>query len=110
MTRRYRMTAAWGAAVVLAACGSATAVEKGWISLFDGKTFNGWKVTKDNPGTFTIADGAFVAKGNPAHLYYVGPVGNHDVKDFELKIDIKTRPKANGGVYFHTAWQERGWP
>jgi len=28
-----------------------------WIRLFDGKTFNGWKINKEHPDTFTIKDG-----------------------------------------------------
>ncbi len=32
----------------------------GWINLFDGKTFTGWRAS-ENPGTFTIVDGMIVA-------------------------------------------------
>lgn len=31
-------------------------------------------------------------------------------KSFELELDIMTFPKANSGVYFHTAYQASGWP
>ncbi|MDA0660722.1 MAG: DUF1080 domain-containing protein, partial [Planctomycetota bacterium] len=37
---------------------------------------------------------------------YVGSVGGHHFKDFELKVEIKTTPGSNGGVFFHTGPQE----
>jgi len=80
-----------------------------WISLFDGKSFNGWKVG-DNAGTFTIQDGMIIANGNVAHLFYVGDVKNHDFKDFEFKADVMTEPGSNSGIYFHTEYQEKSWP
>ena len=83
--------------------------QDGWISLFNGKDFTGWKVN-ENVDTFTIKDGAIVAQGPRSHCFYVGDVMNHNFKDFELKIDVMTAPKANGGIYFHTEYQEKGWP
>ncbi len=82
--------------------------EDGFVTLFDGKTFNGWKVSTDNPQTFKIEDGAFVTHGKTAHLFYVGD--EKPFKDFELKVDVMTRAHANGGVYFHTKYQEKGFP
>jgi hypothetical protein len=88
-----------------------TAAEKsaGWKLLFDGKSLDGWKAS-ENQGTFTVQDGELVVFGKRSHLFYQGPVANHNFKNFELKLDIKTFPKANSGVYFHTAYQETGWP
>lgn len=83
--------------------------KKGWISLFDGKTLEGWKVS-ENPDSFTIEDGAIKIDGPRAHLFYVGPVGNHDFKNFEFKAQIKTEPNANSGIFIHTEYQEDGWP
>jgi hypothetical protein len=97
--------------VALAAgCVSAPMEEDGgWISLFDGKSFDGWKVS-ENPHTFTIRDGAIVANGPRAHCFYVGPVENADFKNFELKVDVMTKPNSNGGIFFHTEYQDEGWP
>ncbi len=81
----------------------------GWISLFNGKDFTGWKVN-ENTDTFTIKDGAIQAQGPRSHCFYVGPVGNHDFTDFELKVDVKTQPVSNGGIYFHTEYQDVGFP
>ena len=46
----------------------------------------------------------------PAHLFYVGDVNQHDFKNFDLKVDVMTFPAANSGIYFHTKFQEAGWP
>jgi hypothetical protein len=81
----------------------------GWQVLFDGKSLDGWKAS-DAPGTFTVADGELVVHGARSHLFYVGPFQNHDFKNFELKAEVMAKAGANSGVYFHTAWQETGWP
>jgi hypothetical protein len=83
---------------------------EGFYPLFNGKDLTGWKVGK-NPGTFKVQDGLIVVKGpGPSHLFYAGPVNNHDFKNFHLKLEVLTKPKANSGVYFHTKYQEEGWP
>lgn len=84
--------------------------EKGFKSLFNGKDMTGWTLAKENEGTFTVKDGAMVANGKRCHAYYTGPVNNHNFKNFELKVDVMTLPKSNGGIYFHTAYLEQGWP
>ena len=84
-------------------------VNDGWVSLFDGKSLSGWKVG-ENAGTFTVEDGAIVAHGQTAHLFYDGDVKAHNFKDFEFKADVMTEPGSNSGIYIHTAYQEKGWP
>jgi hypothetical protein len=85
-------------------------VEKGFTPLFNGKDLTGWTKAKENEGTFVVKDGAIVANGPRCHLFYTGPAGKADFKNFELKIDVMTQPKSNGGIYFHTAYQDTGWP
>ena len=80
-----------------------------WISLFDGKSLNGWKVG-DNAATFSADSGMIIVHGNTAHLFYDGDVMNHNFKNFEFKADVKTMPGANSGIYIHTAFQQGGWP
>jgi hypothetical protein len=89
----------------------------GWVQMFNGKDLTGWKSngsTEDKPeantGAFTVKDGELIVSGGRAHLFYVGPDGNAKFKDFEFKAKVKTTPGANSGIYFHTAWQEKGWP
>lgn len=81
----------------------------GWQLLFDGRSLEGWRAS-DAPGTFRVEDGAIVVRGPRSHLFYTGPVAGHDFRDFEFKADVMTFPQANSGVYFHTRWQQTGWP
>jgi hypothetical protein len=83
--------------------------EPGWISLFDGKTLNNWKVG-NNAGTFSVEDGMIAVNGPVAHLFYDGDVNNHQFKNFEFKADVMTTPGSNSGIYFHTEYQQGGWP
>jgi hypothetical protein len=85
------------------------AADGGWSPLFNGKDLTGWKAN-ENAGTFTVQDGAIVAHGRRSHLFYVGDFQNHSFKDFELSVDVMTRPTANGGIYIQTEFQDSGWP
>jgi hypothetical protein len=82
----------------------------GWFHLFNGKNLDGWKISEDNPETFKVVDGHIVAHGEAAHLFYDGPVENHDFKNFEYECEVMTKPKANSGMYFHTKYQPKSWP
>ena len=97
--------------IIVAAIASFKPINKdeGWISLFDGKSLNGWKVG-NNAATFSIEDGSIVAHGLTAHLFYDGDIMQHNFKNFELKAEVMTLPRSNSGIYFHTAYQESGWP
>ena len=66
--------------------------EKGWLSLFDGKSFDGWKINEDSPATFSIEDGTIKVAGERAHMFYEGAVGNHDFKNFEF-VRLLVMPK-----------------
>jgi hypothetical protein len=80
-----------------------------WIELFNGKNLDGWKVS-ENPASFSIAEGVLKVAGPRGHAFYVGDVGDHNFKNFELIVELKTMPKANSGIFIHTAYQENGWP
>ena len=82
--------------------------EEGFTPIFDGKTFTGWQKSTDNTNTWQIEEGAFVARGPTAHLFYMADP--KPFKDFELKVDVLTVTNSNGGIYFHTAFQEKGFP
>lgn len=84
-------------------------VANNWFPLFDGKTLTNWKVGA-NAGTFTVDSGMIIVHGNTAHLFYDGPVANHRFTNFEFKADVMTYPGSNSGIYFHTVYQESGWP
>ena len=84
--------------------------EKGFISLFDGKSLKGWKVNTENPKSITVKDGNIVIDGPRAHLFYAGDVADANFKNFVFRAQVKTFPKANSGIYFHTKYQAKGWP
>ncbi len=98
------------AAAAFLLCLPGAAADDGWIDLWDGSTFDGWKLSAENGSTFKIEDGAIVANGPRAHLFYAGEVNGGVFRDFELKVDVLAKNNSNGGIYFHTDYQERGWP
>jgi len=83
--------------------------EGGWVSLFNGKDLTGWKVNENN-STFSVLDGAIVSHGPRSHCFYVGDVHGHTFKNFELTVDVMTMPKANGGIYIDTEYQDKDFP
>lgn len=80
-----------------------------WISIWDGETLNNWRAS-ENPSSFSVEDGKIVVDGPRAHLFYEGPVEDANFTDFEFQAEIYTYPSANSGVFFHTTYQENGWP
>lgn len=80
-----------------------------WVSIWDGETFENWRAS-ENPDSFTIEDGKIVVDGPRAHLFYEGPVANADFENFEFRAEVYTYPQANSGIFFHTEYQEEGWP
>ena len=77
----------------------------GWISLFNGKDFTGWKISDREQAKWRVEDGMIVANGPRSHLFTV-----REFKNFEFKAEVKTTPGSNSGIYFHTKYQESGWP
>jgi hypothetical protein len=89
---------------------SQTADRAGWTPLFDGHSLAKWKAS-ENPATFKVAEGAIVARGPRAHLFYVGDDKSPaDFKNFEFSAEVMSKPGANSGIFFHTAFQDQGWP
>ncbi|CAD74907.1 MAG TPA: DUF1080 domain-containing protein [Rhodopirellula baltica] len=87
---------------------NASAQETGFVSLFDGESLDGWKKSTENPDSWQVEDGMLVCKGERCHLFYVGELA--PLKNFHFKADVKVMPGSNAGIYFHTKYQESGWP
>jgi hypothetical protein len=81
----------------------------GWIPLFNGRSLDGWQAS-EREGTFTVQNGELVVHGDRSHLFYVGPVNHGVFKNFEFTADVKTTQGSNSGIYFHTAYEQTGWP
>ena len=85
---------------------STAGAEDGWISMFDGKSLTGWKAS-ENKDTWKVEDGKLVCHGPRSHLFYVA---DKPFVNFEFKAEVMTTPGSNAGIYFHTRYQETGWP
>lgn len=83
--------------------------ESQWLSLFNGRDLEGWRAA-ENESTFRVEDGAIVCNGPRAHLFYVGDVSQANFKNFEFEAEVRTTPGSNSGIYFHTDYQDSGWP
>lgn len=81
--------------------------EDGWVNLFDGKSLKGWKAN-ENKETWKIEKGSLVCHGPRSHLFYMGD--KKPFVNFEFKAEVMTTPGSNAGIYFHTRYQETGWP
>jgi len=82
----------------------------GWVQMFNGTDLGGWKSNEETAGVFSVKDGVLIVDGGRAHLFYTGGDGNAKFRNFEFKAKVKTMPGANSGIYFHTDFQEKGWP
>ncbi|MGC1273549.1 MAG: DUF1080 domain-containing protein [Planctomycetaceae bacterium] len=82
----------------------AVAQEGDWIEMFNGKDLTGWKVSEN--GQIKAENGTIVISGPRSHAFYTG----REFKDFVFEAEVKTEPNSNSGIYFHTKYQEEGWP
>jgi hypothetical protein len=69
----------------------------GWVSLFDGKTLDGWKHSTLGTAKYSVVDGAIhgeTVEGSPnSFLLSEGEYG-----DFELEFEVKVHDSLNSGV------------
>ena len=88
----------------------------GWVLLFDGKTFDGWRqcngtampknwVLEENAMKVVIGEGKQPGSGANGDIVY----GTKKFKNFELSIDWKASEKANSGI-FHNVREVPGQP
>ena len=83
--------------------------DEGWTPLFDGRSLKGWRAS-ENKDSWKVVDGQLSADGPRSHLFYDGPLRGASFKNFELEIEAMTQPACNSGVFFHSAYQETGFP
>ncbi|WP_051670079.1 3-keto-disaccharide hydrolase [Bryobacter aggregatus] len=87
--------------IAAAICLSAAFAQSQWKSLFDGKSFAGWRDvrTLQVPGNgWTIEDGAIHSTSKPwinEDLFSLG-----EYTDFELEFEWKVSPRGNSGVKY----------
>jgi NADH:ubiquinone oxidoreductase subunit len=88
-------------------CGTSLATAGEWVEMFNGQNLDGWKISTDNPASITVKDGTIVLHGERAHAFYDA---DQPFDDFEFECEVLTTPGSNSGIYFHTKYQEEGWP
>src|SRR5687768_11094137 len=74
-----------------------------WVSLFDGKTFNGWHAFNktDEIKNWAIEDNALVCLGAAKDAHGGDIVTDKAYGNFELEWDWKVTKGANSGVMYH---------
>src|SRR6476469_6181608 len=85
--------------------------EQGFVSLFDGKSLDGW--TPQDPAladAFKVEDGAILTHGKFTHLFYSGPVNGAKFKNFELRAEFKMGQTSNSGLVLQTEHPGPGTP
>lgn len=81
----------------------------GWTELFNGRSLEGWRPS-ENKNSWKVVDGQLAADGPRSHLFCSSRVRETDFRNFELELEAMASPGCNSGVYFHTAYQEKGFP
>lgn len=79
-----------------------TGDEPGFISIFDGKTLDGWK---GNPTYWRVEDGALVGEIKPdtvvkSNTFIIWQGGKP--RDFELKLDYRITALGNSGINYRS--------
>jgi len=75
-----------------------TSGSDGFISLFDGKTLDGWHaVPKESASDWTVRDGVILGHGSADRLAYLVWKDEH-LTDFELTLRYRLPGKGNTGV------------
>lgn len=93
--------------LVLAVCAGLTQAAEpdkdGYVSLFDGKTLDGWERVGNPDSLWEVVDGAMTASGPASMLVCTkGPY-----KNFRYRAEIKISDKGNSGMYFRTTRKPR---
>src|SRR5436190_3891448 len=80
---------------------SAAEISSGWINLFDGKTFFGWK--PNNDVNWQITDGVIHAdKGDPGLL-----LTTTEFADYELHCDFRLEKGGNSGIFLRSIFSPK---
>ena len=70
--------------------------EPGYVSLFDGKTLNGWTPVERSGSPYFVKDGSIVCPADGANYLFT----TKEYSDFVLRLDFKLSPGANNGIAF----------
>ena len=93
-----RLILALVAALTLSLGTNAFADDEKWISLFDGKTLDGWEKVGNEKSVWEVQEGSINGSG-PASML-VSTKGPY--KNFRYHAEIKINDHGNSGLYFRT--------
>jgi len=99
MRKAVMALAVMGCFALPAAQDEPVAGRDGWISMFDGKTLDGWKAN-DNPESWKVVDGAITGDGERSHLFWMV----RECENCEFRAEVRLNHSGNSGMYFRTAW------
>ena len=86
-------------ATMIMITGLAAAEEDTWITLFDGKTLNGWEKVGREESKWEVIDGALTGTGTPSMLVCTkGPF-----KNFRYRAEVRINNGGNSGLYFRAS-------
>jgi len=74
----------------------------GFTEIFDGSSLNGWDGAEE---IWSVEDGVIVAEStteNPAGTTFLIYRGNEQLRDFELKLEMKLEGGGNSGIQYHS--------
>jgi len=98
---RWIRTAVW-IVLAMAAPGIAVAQEGTWVSLFDGKSLEGWTPLElgkvKGMSHWEVKDGLIEGSGTQSMLF--SPRG--DYKNFKFRAELKINDGGNSGMYIRT--------
>jgi len=84
---------------MIMSAGFTAAEEDTWITLFDGKTLNGWEKVGSEESKWEVIDGALTGTGTPSMLVCTkGPF-----KNFRYRAEVRINDGGNSGLYFRTS-------
>jgi hypothetical protein len=93
-------------AFLMIACNSSkktTKTDPGYISLFDGKTLNGWRTYQNKPAdSWMVKDGVLYCKGSTTDKSdrRADLITNDTFENFDLQLDWKIAPQGNSGILY----------
>lgn len=85
-------------AAALAQDNAQTKPAENWISLFDGKSMEGWEKVGKEDSHWEVVEGSLVGTGTQSML--VNTSGPY--KNFRYRVEAKINDGGNSGVYFRT--------
>lgn len=85
-------------AVLAMVSSSVKAADGTWVSLFDGKSLDGWERVGNEKSKWEVQEGAIQGSAEASMLVCTkGPY-----KNFRYRAEIKINDKGNSGLYFRT--------